>query len=237
MARLDLEVARAQLDVLHARPGLVESARGPEHRPPDGPTAGPERASLARSVLMDIVVQQVLVETGRIACRGTVVVTAEDRCHVGLAREKRLHASEGIRMHRHVGVDEDQHLAGGCLGPAVARMRRAARAGRGRQHARGESSRQRSRTISRAVVNHDDFVGRARRGRQCLQAESQTLAAVVDRNHNRESHRLLFRCPCRIHDGWSPDVPRAGGRAPVTARPMTPNSSGVTQPSKKSRPP
>jgi hypothetical protein len=202
-----LAQAHAQLDIFHGGPGLVKATCRQEHRPPDSAATGPECAGLPVTVLMDIVVQQVLEEAGRVACRGIVIVAAEERHHIRLVRHDRFHAGQGIRMYHHVCVDEYQHVAGCRFRPAVARVCRTARAGRRGQHARAQRSRIRCRSVGRTIVNRDDFVGRAGRGRQSLQATPQALAAVVDRNDDRKPRGLQSRCR-RLHHDASPATKR-----------------------------
>ncbi len=142
-----LSQAHAQLDIFHTGPGLVEAAGRRERGPPNGATAGPERARLSVTVLMDIVVEQVLEQAGRVARRRIAVVAAEQRHHIGLVRQDRLHAGQSIHVYHHVGVDKHQHVAGCRFRPAVARVRRTARASRRGQHARAQRSPLRRRSI------------------------------------------------------------------------------------------
>jgi hypothetical protein len=68
-----------------------------------------------------MVVEEVAEAGDDAARRRVVIVRAEDGGEIRVCGEGGPDALEGVRMHSHVGVDEDEHFAGGALRTRVSR--------------------------------------------------------------------------------------------------------------------
>ena len=105
--------AGPELDVLDggAAVALVEAAEGEEDRATDRAAAAPEGARLAPPVLVDEAVQQVLVLRDEVGLARLVVVGADQRIQLALAREGGADAARGVPADQDVGVDEEEDVA------------------------------------------------------------------------------------------------------------------------------
>ncbi len=120
--------AHAQLHVLDAGAvvRLAVAAVAEEDVAAHRAAAAPEGAGLLTGVLVGVVMKQVLeaADNGRVL--GRVVVGAEDGVGRIRRREVIKHAADGVGVHQHVGIDEEEDRAAGDLRALVAGQGRSA---------------------------------------------------------------------------------------------------------------
>ena len=87
-----------------------------------------------------------------------------------------------LRIYRHVGIDEEQDVAGSDGRAAIARMRRAAVLPLGLNHLRAILPRDFGRLIGGAVIHHNDLRRGVIRIQNGAQNQPQHSGAIVDGN-------------------------------------------------------
>ena len=124
---------QAELEVLDGRRRVavgVEAAGGEEGLTPDRAETGPERLRRPRSLLVHVVVEEVAEARHERGVGGVVVVGAEERVEARVGGEGRADAREGVAVRLHVGVDEQEDVAGRAAGTLVPGGSRPGRRGR-----------------------------------------------------------------------------------------------------------
>jgi hypothetical protein len=158
---------------------LVEPAHRVEHVAAYGPESAPEGGCFPATVLMHPMVEEVLVAGDDVAVGRIVVVGTEQRRHIGRGDQVVLDRCQGLRMHPNIGVHEDQHVAARRFGahvPAGGGSTSCLVAG----HESGARLPRRvGGVIGRRVVDHQQFVGGTRRGRQRFQTYLKIRAAIA----------------------------------------------------------
>ena len=151
--------AKPQVDVLYRGVAevLVEAVHGEEHVATDRPAPRPERARLRLALLVHVVVQEVLVLADPALVGGVVVVAAEHRGQLRLARHQRADALDGVGQDENVGIDEQQEVrVGGERGAVIAGAGRAVGPVVEARVARAERRRRRGgRAVARRVVDDE----------------------------------------------------------------------------------
>jgi hypothetical protein len=119
--------SRAQLDVLDRGPRVtlgVESAGVEKCLASHSSQAGPERLDGTCRLDVDVVMKEIAEARDDPGRLGSIVVRAEERVELGVVCESPPDSSEGIGVDQHVGIDEDENLAGPSRGASVTRHRR-----------------------------------------------------------------------------------------------------------------
>src|SRR5207244_3699084 len=124
-----LAVARetvAELDVLDrgiAVP-LIEAARGEEHVAPDRAASGPERRRGRARRLVNVMMEEVTVLRQEVRGIWLVVVGPEHGGQARIVLERGEDLIDRVWPDGHVGVHEEEEIAGGGVGAEIAGSRR-----------------------------------------------------------------------------------------------------------------
>ena len=167
----DLADARktdAELDVLDRRRSVPLGIEPPdieERVAADGAETRPERRRTTRGLLVHVMVQEVAEARNGARRLGRVVVRAEHGDQLRGALERAPDPLERIGVRQHVGVDEDEDVAGCTVRTVVS--------GGGR-----------SREL--ALVDDDDFLRRGVRIANCFQGPRERVRAIRGGDDGRQ---------------------------------------------------
>ncbi len=135
-------------------------------------------------MLVDERVEQILILRKEIGLGRTEIVRAYDGLERAVGGQRRDRAPDGVWMHAHVGIDEEQEVLGRRPRPDVPRSRRTA-ALRDLNHLDARAARDPGRIVPGAVVDYDTFGRRNRTARQRVEAGLESARAITHRYDNR----------------------------------------------------
>src|SRR5207245_1441989 len=118
--------APAELDVLDLGSGIVPLVKHPdleEGRAANRTTARPECLGLPRPLLVHVVMQQVAILRNDPGCWRSGIVRAERRTERWLRGKEVRETVQGVVVHPHVCVEEDEYVAPTNFGSSVSSVR------------------------------------------------------------------------------------------------------------------
>ncbi len=174
--------AVAQFDILDSRPAIpfVESAMVEKDLLSNRAAPAPERGCRAPAALVHKTMHQILVLRNKIRRSGSVVVRADQSVKLRVFVERRLDATERVRIGANVRIEKEEDLAFSLTRSDIAGGGWAVPARR-REQSGAELLRHLGRTVGRSVVHDDSLEARADRLSQMVQTHAQGLRGIIDR--------------------------------------------------------
>src|SRR5689334_22064809 len=136
-------------------------------------------------MMVNIMVLQILIQRDQTAMRGAVIIRAKQRSNFRSFYKMALDTSQGIPVNHNISINEDQNISLCVSYTSITSPGRSNGIPAVGRHKKSKLGCQFSGFICGSIVNDNEFIRRARRIQEHLQAPAQIIPTIMNWDHNR----------------------------------------------------